>query len=126
MRVPRAVFIALAVLQAAPVAAGPTVRGTMHAWRANDRTVNAMLSGRAAFDEAAMRAALQAYAADAGRIAVAIDSRAAPARDIKRRFIAFQSDSQRALGDVARRDALRSDVARIASDCQSCHDAYKN
>jgi cytochrome c556 len=116
-----------ATIAVAPVivVAAPALRGIMHAWRDGARSTNDILSGRADFDEVAIRDVLQAYAADAGRIASQANGQSAAARDFKRRFTAFQADAQAALGDLAQRPALRADFTRLMADCRSCHDAFK-
>ncbi len=118
-------FAVFAAIPAA-VPAAPALRGIMHAWRAVARDAHDMLTGRAPFDEAAIRGALQRYVADAGRIASEVNGRTASAHDFRARFVAFQGDAQTALGDVGRRSALQTDFTRLLTDCQSCHHAYNN
>lgn len=84
------------------------------------------LSGRSAYDEAATRAALEKYVAEAGSVQARINPRSAQARDFKARFGAFQADSQAALRDLQRRPAFAADFSRLMDDCQSCHDRYKD
>ena len=108
------------------VAAATSLRGIMHSWRAEARSAHTMLSGRAAFDEGAIRNTLQTYVEDAGRIAAQVNGRTAAARDIKQRFAAFQVDAQAALGNLGRPPALKAGFSRLMSDCQSCHDSFNN
>jgi cytochrome c556 len=117
-----------AAISAAPalVAAAPALRGIMHDWRDGARSTNDILTGRADFDEAAIRDVLQAYVADAGRVVAQVNGQTPAARDFKQRLIAFQADAQTALGDLAQRAALQADFTRLMSDCRSCHDAFKD
>lgn len=115
---------ALIAITPAAVIAASGLRGIMHSWRASERMMQAMLSGRTAFDDAVVRDALQNYAADAGDIVARIDARTAAAQDIKRRFATFQTHAQSALGDLGQRAALKADFSRLVSECQSCHDTY--
>lgn len=124
----RNAFAALGL--AALLAAGPAalaasgVRSIMHSWKTSARAVHEMLSGGTAYQEPAIRAALQTYVADAGRIEAQVTGQGASAQDIRRRFQAFEADAQAALGHMPQRPALAADVARLMSDCQSCHDIY--
>lgn len=127
----RTAFVSLglsALIAATPVivVAASALRGIMHTWRADARTTYDILSGRAQFDEGAVRTVLQTYAADAGRIGAQVNGQTPSAREFKRRFLAFQADAQTALGDLAQRPALKADFSRLMSDCQSCHDAFKD
>ena len=118
----------IALIAAVPVVvvAAPALRGIMHVWRVDARTTHDMLSGRTAFDEGAIRNALQTYAADAGRIASQVDGYTSAGRDFKRRFVAFQADAQMTLSDLSERTALKADFSRLMTDCQSCHDTFNN
>lgn len=98
----------------------------MRSWKSDARTVHDGLSGRSAFNEAATRDALQRLAADATAIQARINLHSAEGRDIKARFAAFQTDAQAALRDVQQHPALNADFSRLMSDCQSCHDRYKD
>ncbi len=120
------VLAAAIVLPGGSLRAAPGLRGIMRAWRDDARTTRDMVAGRIAFDDAAVRAILQGYSADAARIAAAVSGHGAAARDFRRRFEAFQSDARAALGDVDRPSALRADFVRVLNDCQSCHDVFNN
>lgn len=121
----RSVSLALLIATApAALSAATGLRGTMHAWKRDLRSVRSALSGRAPYDEAMTRAALQRYIADAGSIEASINSHSAEARDFKARFGAFQADATAALRDVPQRTALAGDFSRLTNDCQSCHDRY--
>ena len=125
----RAALVSLglsALIVATPmvVSAAPALRSIMHAWRDDARATHAMLYGRAAFDEAAIRAALQRYAADAGSVAARVNGHTARARDFKGRFVAFQAQAQATLGDIGRRPALEANFSRLINDCQSCHHVF--
>jgi cytochrome c556 len=117
-----------AVLLMAPAAVLATSRlsGTMHAWRSDARVMNDMMLGRSAFDPAVIDKALQAYAADAQRIAGTLNARTAEGRDFKAHFVTFASDVQAAQADVGQRPRLQAGLARVFGDCRSCHDKYKN
>lgn len=123
-------FVFVMVMAAAPssmlAAPAPSLRSTMHAWRADARATHAMLTGHIRFDEEQIGNSLQAFAADAERISGQVKSHTPAARDFRRRLLAFGSDAQAALGDVGRRPALAADFSRLMSDCQSCHDRFKN
>lgn len=119
-------FSAMVLGAPAIVSAASTLRGIMHTWRAEARSTYDMLSGRAEFDERAIRTALQTYAADAGRIGEQVTGQTPSAREFKRQLVAFQADAQTALGDLPRRPTLKADFSRLMSDCQSCHDKFKD
>ena len=85
-----------------------------------------MLNGDAKYDEAAVRAALQAYVTEAGQVASRVNGQGAEAHDVKARFLEFQADAKAALGDVYRPAALKADFSRVAADCESCHSVYNN
>lgn len=123
-----ALGLSILMIAATPVivAAASGLRGIMHDWRADARTTRDVLSGRGAFDEASIRNVLQGYAMDAGGIAAQVTGTTPGARDFKQRFLTFQADAQRALGNLAQRPALQADFSRLMSDCQSCHDAFKD
>ena len=127
----RAVFCSLPIFAAilvGPTASfgAPALRGVMHQWRTEQRSVQAMLSAPSSSNDQKLRSALAAYANDAGRIGAAVNARTAAARDIKRRFLAFQVDAQTALGHAGQKPALKTDVARLMADCRSCHHIYNN
>ncbi|HEX3500682.1 MAG TPA: hypothetical protein VHT04_15295 [Stellaceae bacterium] len=120
--------LSIVMIAATPVivVAASGLRGIMHNWRADARTTRDILSGRGTFDEATIREVLQGYVADAERIGAQVTGNTAAARDFKQRFMTFQTDAQKALGDLAQRPALQADFSRLMSDCQSCHDAFKD
>ncbi len=111
---------------ATPVAAATGLRGIMKGWKADARTATDILSGRTKFDEAALRAALQNYVDEAGKVAGQVSGQNAEARDFKARFLRFQADAKAALGDAARPPAVKADFSRVAADCESCHNVYAN
>lgn len=113
-------------LAPAGVAAATSLRGTMHAWRAEARTVHDMLSGRRRFDEGAMRAALQSYVTDADAIKARVNARTASGRRFKARLATFEASAQAALRDLPRRPLLAADVSHMMSGCRSCHGEFKN
>lgn len=121
-------FGLLAMLTAAPAAvmAASGLKAVMHDWRTHTKTVDSMLSGRAAFDQAAVRDALAAFSADAARIEAGINGNTAEAKDIRRRFVAFRTQAQAALSDVQRPAVLKADVLELKASCQSCHEQYKD
>ena len=123
-------FVALCLLAAvtAPaIAVGASaLRGIMHGWRADARTTQNILTGRASFDEAAIRSVLQNYVTDAERISAQITGTSPAAREFKRQFMSFQADAQTALSHAAQRAAVQADFSRLMADCQSCHDAFKD
>lgn len=97
--------------------------GTMHQWRRAARAMDNALSTTAP-DTGKIRQALQGYAADGNRISVQFTGQGSSARDLKQRFAAFSADAQKALADLGRPPALKADISKIGSDCQSCHDTY--
>ena len=127
MRTP-IIALALSALVAIPVAAtaASSLRSIMHGWKADARSMQAMLSGRSAFNDGAIRHMLQTYAAEAGSVAARVHGTTASAQDFKRRFVAFQGQAQTALGDMGRPPALKADFVRLTKDCQSCHDKFNN
>lgn len=106
------------------VVAAPALRSIMHLWRADAVRAHDILSGRAAFDEAAIRKVLETYASDAARMGAQVNGRTASAREFKRRLAVFQADARTAAGDLSRRSVLRADFNRLMSDCRSCHDVF--
>lgn len=117
-----------AAILAAPiiVVAAPAIRSIMHGWRADARSTDDILSGRANFDAGAIRDVLKRYATDSGRIVAEVNGQTPAAHEFKRRFMAFQADAQTALGHLESRPALQADFSRLMSDCRSCHDTFKN
>ena len=115
-------------LLALPLAASGAVplRGVMRAWRSETRTAHDMLTGRAAFDPAAMRKVLEDYAGQSGRVAAAITQPGGAARAFRAGFDRLQSDAGTALGDLGQRGRLAADFTRIAGDCSACHDRFRN
>lgn len=126
MRIGGVVIIALALAAPFTANANSALRGIMHDWRRDQRATAPMLSGRAAFNEAAIRATLTAYSRDANRISSALTTPSADARDFKRRFVNFGTDAQNALQSMGQPAALKAAFSRIDHDCQSCHDLYKD
>ncbi len=128
MKIRLAWFGLLAMLTVAPAAvlAASEVSGIMRNWRTQTRTLDAVSSGRAAFDQATVRAALTAFSTDAGRIGAEIKGSSAGAKDIRRRFLAFRARADVALSNVQRPAVLKADVSQLKASCQSCHDQYKN
>ena len=121
-----------ALMLAAPVSglAAPRLKAVMRAWRSDARDASDMLSGRAAFDAAAVGAAFQTYAVDARSIASEVRGQSAGARDFRQRFVAFQADARTGLGHLSGhlsdRGTLKADFARLMDDCQSCHHKFNN
>lgn len=115
-----------AIIVATPpvVTAATSLHGVMHVWSAEARKTHGMLFGRTAFNEAAVRTALQIYIEDAGQLSARVNGRTASAQDFKGRLIGFQADARTALGDLGRRSLLRADFSRLLSDCQSCHHRF--
>ena len=115
-----------ALLAATPFAvdAATSLRGVMHVWRAEARKTHDMLAGRTGFDEGAIRAALQTYVEDAGRLGARVNGRSAPAQDFRRRLLGFAADARTALNHVGQRPVLKADFSRLLSDCQSCHNRF--
>jgi cytochrome c556 len=127
MRTRLASLCFLIIVAAIPAAiAASALRGIMHDWRTNARATHDILTGRTSFDEAAIRSALQNYVADAGRIGAQITGTTPAAREFKRQFMTFGADAQAALDHLTQRAALQADFSRLMSDCQSCHDAFKD
>jgi cytochrome c556 len=85
-----------------------------------------MLSGSAAYDQAALRQAVQIYVTDGTMLASRITGNSAEARDFAARFHAIAADGQAALHAVADPARFRSRFARITDDCRSCHAIYNN
>jgi hypothetical protein len=121
--------LALAVvLLAVPgtVTAATALRGTMRAWRSERRNADAMLAGRIAINPVTLAGTLRNYASDAGRIAESVNVNGARAADFRAHFVAFRNDAQTAQTDIGQRSRLEADLRRVFSDCQSCHDKYKD
>jgi len=110
----------------ATVSAASGLRGIMKTWRSHQRTTEAMLTGRTGFDPAAIRQMLQRYADEAGQIATASTGQSAEARDIRARFAAFQADARAAQAASDTPQRLKPSFRQVMSDCQSCHDLYKD
>ena len=115
----------VAVIAGLPVfgVAATQLKQVMHRWRIEARAMDSAVPV-AALDEGSIRRALQSYAADADRIAAQVSGQSGPARDFRRRFAEFRVDAQTALADLGRPPALKADISRLMSECQSCHDAY--
>jgi cytochrome c556 len=122
------VFGLTAMIVTAPAAltAASTIRSIMHEWKSDTRDMDDMLAGQAPFDQAALHRALQGFVADASRLDTAIKARDASAQDLKRRFAAFRAVAQAAIGDISQLAVLKEDVSRLKSNCQSCHNAFKD
>ena len=111
-----------------PIAASSaqSLRQTMHAWKRHTRSLVAMATSRASFNEAAARSDLQALLAGASGLQVRLNSGTAEARDFRARFAtlaAAASSTVSRLGDYA---AFQMQVANIQSTCAACHDKYGN
>ena len=117
-----------AAMAVPPVAAlaAPTLRVIMHAWQNDARAIHEMLTGRTAFDEGTIRRAFQTYATDAGGISSAVTGGSPKAREFKQRFLAFRSGAQSALNDLGNRATLAAAFSQLMSQCQSCHNRFKN
>ncbi len=108
------------------VEASSAFRGTMRSWKRDLRATTPMLSGRAAFDETTIRGTLNAYITDSARLSASITGQSADAKDMRRRFVTFGTDSQTALRNLNQSSALKDAFSRIGNDCQSCHDQYRD
>jgi cytochrome c556 len=115
-------ILSLPVMAAAGIALSPI----MNAWNADRHRIDAMLTGRRPYDEAALRAAVSLYIQDATTVAGRIRGRSDAARDFAHRFDAFAADGRRAMGSVGEPVAFRVLFGRMTSDCQSCHAIFNN
>ncbi|HTW26591.1 MAG TPA: hypothetical protein VME92_05650 [Acetobacteraceae bacterium] len=115
-----------ALILTVPVAvpAATSLRGVMHSWRADARSIGAMLTAREPFNDQAMRDALQRYVTDAGHVEAAINTRSSEGRAFKRYLATFEADARTALGHVDQRHVLRADFERMMGACRSCHDRF--
>jgi len=102
------------------------VSGIMQDWRHNEHAINAMLAGRTPYDQAALRAAMTLYIADAGGLASRIVGSDADAVDLRQRFTNFAAAGQNALGDIAQPASFQADFSAMKSQCDSCHAVYNN
>lgn len=121
-----ALLLALLMATSGAVIAASELRGIMKTWRSDERATRAMLSGRAAMDEAAIRKMLELYVNGAVQIGATIKETSNDARDLKRRFVVFQADAASALGKLGQPAALKDGLHQVMSNCQSCHDLYKD
>jgi cytochrome c556 len=108
----------------AVVSAASGLSGIMHGWKREAGTLHAMLVGRATFDAAEATRILNLYVQESASLRGRIRGGDAASRDIAHRFAAFEEDARAALRHVAQRSALATDVSRLLSNCQSCHDVY--
>ncbi len=116
-----------AAILAVPLAARANeVSGIMHDWRHNEHAVDAMLAGRATYNQVALRAAMTLYIADAGSLASRIGIGTADARDLRQRFTNFAATGQQALGDISQPANLQADFSQMKAQCESCHAIYNN
>jgi cytochrome c556 len=118
--------ISAAILAAPPAARASEVSVIMHDWRHNERAVDAMLAGRAPYDQAALRAAMTLYIADAGGLASRIGNGTGDARDLQQRFTDFAAAGRQALGVIAQPAGFQADFSQMKSQCESCHAVYNN
>jgi cytochrome c556 len=118
--------LAAAILAVPLAARASEVSGIMQDWRHNEHAVDAMLADRTPYNQAALRAALTRYIADAGSLADRIAGSDADARDLKQRFTNFAAMGQTALGDMSQPASLQADFSRMKSQCESCHAIYNN
>jgi cytochrome c556 len=118
--------LAAAILAVPPAARAGEVSAIMHSWRHNQHAVDAMLAGRTPYDQAALRAAMTLYIADASGLASHIGTGTADARDLKQRFTNFAAAGQQARGDISQPASFQADVSQIKSQCDSCHAIYNN
>jgi len=116
-----------AAILAVPLAARANgVSGIMQDWRHNEHAVDAMLAGRTPYDQAALRAAMTLYVADAGGLASRMGGSDADAVDLRQRFNNFAATGQQALGDISQPASLQADFSQMKSQCESCHAVYNN
>jgi cytochrome c556 len=104
--------------------AGLALSPIMQSWNQQRHAIDAMMSGRSPYDEAAIRHAVKLYVADASAVAGHLGGTSAAARDFRGRFAAFAAQGRRALDSVGQPAAFRPNLRRIADDCQSCHAVY--
>lgn len=111
-----------------PVAAvaGSSLAPIMTSWNHSKRSIDAMLAGRAPYDEAQVRQELQRFIATSSRVASGLNGTTAEGRNFAARFQTFAEDSRDVLGHVAEPTAMRASFRRVAGDCQSCHAQYNN
>jgi len=119
------VAVAIGVTPVAVMAASGLVQ-TMKGWNRTSKSVDAMLTGHAAFDGATARVALQQYADGADQIAVQLHGKSADAQDYHTRFVTFAADAKSLLPATAQPTALKAAFTHLMAECSSCHTAYRN
>ena len=106
--------------------AGIALSPIMNSWSHSKHSIEAMLTGRAPYDEARIRQDLQHYVASASRVASGVNGNTAEGRDFAARFKAFANDSQTVLGQLGKPSEARAGFERVVADCQDCHATYNN
>ena len=100
-----------------PIAASSAqgLRQTMHAWKRHTRSLVAMATSRASFNEAA-----------ASGLQARLNSGTAEARDFRARFATLAADVSSTVSRLGDYPAFQMQVANIQSTCAACHDKYSN
>jgi cytochrome c556 len=122
----RAILSAAILAAPAVAAAAISLSPVMESWNRNERAINAMLTGRTAYDAAQLRQDIQRYIDTSARLARDVRGGSAEARDFAARFEAFSNDSRNALGTVAQPAVMSARFNQMIADCRSCHAIYNN
>jgi cytochrome c556 len=117
--------MAVVVAAAAPCAAA-SLKAIMRSWKADRATIERVVSGRTSFDEAALRAILDGFASDARSIEARISAPGERSKDLRGRFVQFETDAAAARAALGPNDRWKPRAAHLIDDCQSCHDVYAN
>lgn len=120
------IFSLIVAATAGSAWANSSLKSTMRSWKTDAATMDRMLIGSGAFDDAEAARILQSFAADAQSIAAGANGTSAQARDVKARFEKFSGDVQSAVEGVASREKMKARYSQLRADCRSCHDVYAN
>jgi cytochrome c556 len=127
-RPPLRIMVPLALAVAAPLSALASIplRGIMHDWNSNTHTARDMLVGRTSYDPATLRNVLESYVTEADRVQRAVNTSTPAAREFQADFAKLQSDAKNSLAHLGQRRLLAGDFSRIVSDCNACHNRFRN
>jgi len=104
--------------------ASASLKSTMRSWKADAATLDRMLTGSSAFDEAEAARVLHRLDADAQAIIARVSGTSAPARGVKSRFEKFSADVRSTIESVGSRDELKARYLQLRAECRACHDIY--